>query len=96
MKLLVFLIWSYPHNSVFCVFLDSVFVNLAPVNYRSTLMAKIVYIPTVIQSLVSAAPSLFSLTHQVGYFPVLNQLRLGSRQLGRQTLYPQARWNYSN
>lgn len=69
------------HRCSNCVFLDSVFVCLAPINYRTKLMAKVVYISPEIQSPYSEPPHL-TLTSQLNISPALNQPRAGTKQLG--------------
>lgn len=74
---------------VFCVFLESVFVCLAPINHRAKLTAEVAYTSPMIKSSYSEPPPYVTLTCQANIPPALNQPRAGTRQL-ETALMPQS------
>ena len=74
------------------VFLDSVFVYWASVNYRTKLTAQVVGISPVIQSPQSESPPYLMLMHQTNISPALLTPGPGTRQ----PLGPKPCWNHSH
>lgn len=74
----------------YVLILDSVFEYLVSINHRAKLMAKIVYIVSVIQSTYSKPPTCLNLTHQTSISPASNQPRTRCQITGDRSCAPKS------